>query len=430
LSLSAWLPTGLVFGRRAVTGAALAVIAVSFSLGGSAWAKPAFSLAALGWVGLLLVCLLTTPGKFLRFARSLGRVELVAFNLALTLVLAEASLRLYAAVTGDQLLIRETLDAYRLTPGRDYGNGLRGNQLGYPGPDFRVEKGAGVCRIAALGDSFAVGPAVPFADNYLTRLEKILPEVEVYNFGVSGAGPREYWTILNQHVWIYRPDLVLVSVFVGNDITEWLATPRHMDPRQYATYLLLSRGSRVLRERFRRADRPQEGRAFSTGNPATNGVSFPFSSPGLSVETFDEIEARRLEVCLKASRPGLERKWQRALGYLEAIVGACRKRRVPVFFIVIPDEFQVNAEVLARALQQAGLSAGDIDLDLPQRRLKVFLAEQGAPCLDLLSAFGETSSTYAPCDTHWNVRGNHLAAEQIAKWLVRQNQFELLTSAR
>jgi hypothetical protein len=404
--------TGLVFCRRVFTGAALAVVAVSFSLGGSAWAKPVFLSAVLGWSSLLVVC---TFGKHMKLRRPhsyLGRLELVAFNLALTLAMAETGLRLYAAVSGDQLLIRETLDAYRLDPGRDYGNGLHGNQLGYPGPDFRVERAPGVCRIAALGDSFAVGPAGPFVDNYLTRLQRILPDVEVYNFGVSGAGPREYWTILNHDVWAYHPDLVLVSIFVGNDITEWMATPRHMDPRQYATCLLLQRSGRLLLERWRVGQDSNPGAAG-----ATVAESYPTIGGQICQNTFDGIEARRLEICLKPTRPELERKWGRALGYLGAIVHACRQREVPVYFVLIPDEFQVNPAVLARALHQAGRNADEIDLDLPQQRLREFFAEQGMPCLDLLPAFAGIADTYAPRDTHWNVRGNHLAAREIAAFL-------------
>ena len=52
------------------------------------------------------------------------------------------------------------------------GAGLRGNGLGYSGHEFQQEKRPGVLRIAALGDSFALGPAVPFAANYLTLLER------------------------------------------------------------------------------------------------------------------------------------------------------------------------------------------------------------------------------------------------------------------
>jgi hypothetical protein len=39
------------------------------------------------------------------------------------------------------------------------------------------------------------------------------------------------------------------------------------------------------------------------------------------------------------------------------------------------------------------------------------------PCLDLQPAFAATPDTYAPRDTHWNARGNRLAAEHIAAWL-------------
>jgi hypothetical protein len=411
LIFSVWVSSRVVFCRRLFTGVVLGQAAVALILGGSSWARAGFLVFVLAWLAFLILGRWGRGKQVHEPAQVLRPLEVVAFNIALTLALAELSLRLYAAVSGNSLLIAETVAAYRLVPGRDYGNGLRGNQFGYPGPDFRVEKGSGVCRIAALGDSFAVGPAVPFADNYLTRLEKLLPNVEVYNFGVSGAGPREYWTILNQHVWTYRPDAVLVSVFVGNDITEWMATPRHMDPRQYATYLLLARGGKLLLEKG--------ARTLFTGAGNDSTEEKRVLTP-LSQVTFDEVEARRLAVCLKETQPDLERKWQRALGYLQAIIEACRERSVPIFFVLIPDEFQVNPGVLARALAKAGRETSEMDLPLPQRRLQQFCDSQGVPCLDLLPAFARTPQTYAPRDTHWNVRGNELAAEQLAAWLARR----------
>src|SRR5262249_38722881 len=154
---------------------------------------------------------------------------------------------------------------------------LRGNNLGYPGRDFEPQRQPGLLRIAALGDSFAVGPAVPFADNYLSLLDKSLCGVEIYNFGVSGAGPREYLALLRRDVWPQQPDLVLVSVFVGNDITETLATPRYLDPRQHALYLLAERGWRLLRERYRQ-------------EPSLDGATAQRAVTRLSPETFREVE--------------------------------------------------------------------------------------------------------------------------------------------
>ncbi|HLN31277.1 MAG TPA: SGNH/GDSL hydrolase family protein [Gemmataceae bacterium] len=397
----------LIFGRRALIGATAAYIAVSFTLGGTDWARPVFYACLAAWCVLILVGQLRAA-RFQaggRLYRSACFLEVIAFNLALTLVLAEWSLRAFAHHTGHSLLLSDALDAYRLRPGQDYGEGLHGNRLGYPGSEFQRDREQGVFRIAALGDSFAVGPAVAFADNYLTLLEKALPRAQVYNFGVSGTGPREYYTILKQDALSYAPDLVLVNVFVGNDITEIMATPRHFDPRQNSLYLLLTRSERLLREKWRRTRDVSPAPLDRLGAGA------------LSEASFRELEGKRMAVCLKAPPADLQKKWQRALTYLGSIIDACRKEGVAVAFVLIPDEFQVNPAVLADALPCSGAALEDLDLDLPQRRLQSFCAERGVPCLDLKPAFAIVSGTYAPRDTHWNARGNHLAAERIIAWI-------------
>jgi hypothetical protein len=412
------LAVSLRFLRRLSVGILLVYVAVSLALGGTPHAPAVFRLLALLWLVVVAAWYrrsLQGPGPVSaaappdrRLAKASRALELLATNVALALLLAETSLRLLAAYAGCSPLLSATLDAYRLRPGRDYGGGLRGNSLGYPGPDIPPVKKPGICRIAALGDSFAVGPAVPFADNYLTRLQQNLPGVEVCNFGVSAAGPREYRAVLARAVWPVRPDLVLVSVFVGNDITEELPIPRRLDPRGHALYLLCERGWRLACERRRQSA------------PAPAAAPDRLRAPPLSEDTFRAIEARRLAVCLTPPAPALERKWQRALAHLDRLVQDCRGRAVPVAFVLIPDELQVSPAVLAQAVRDARVEPGAVDLDLPQRRLSAFCAARGVPCLDLLPTFRGAPAAYAPRDTHWNVRGNHLAAAALARWLSDQ----------
>ncbi len=389
--------------RRLVVGVVLCYAVVALCLGGAACAPVVFRVLSLLWLFVLVCCwrrpILGTPPK------TVVVLELIATNLALTLLLAEACLRGLAASGASMLLLSSTLDAHRLRPGQDYGAGLRGNALGYPGPTIAPEKAPGSLRIAALGDSFAVGPAVPFAENYLTLLQKALPGAEVCNFGVSGAGPREYRAVLARDVWPLRPDLVLVCVFVGNDITEALPTPRYLDPRGHALYLLCQRGWLLACERRRQ--------------PASGPIADRLGTSPLSEQTFRAIEARRLAVCLTPPAAGLEAKWRRALGHLNCLIADCRRHGVPVAFVLIPDEFQVNSAVLDNALRDAKMERATCDLDLPQRRLRAFCAARAVPCLDLLPAFRQATDTYAPRDTHWNVRGNRLAAAEIANWLRR-----------
>jgi hypothetical protein len=263
-----------------------------------------------------------------------------------------------------------------------------------------IQKPSGVFRVAALGDSFAIGPAVSFEDNYLTRLQNTLPEIELLNFGVAGTGPREYLEILQTHARAFAPDLVLVSFFVGNDVTESLAAPRGLDSRQFLLYLAAERGLRVARQ-------PSQ-----SGNPTDR-----LAGSGFSPEQFLEIEARRLDVCRIAPVDGLEKKWNRALDRLAAIgelSSACGARYAVV---LIPDEFQVSAEVCEAARKQAAIGEAEIDLALPQKRVREFLAARQVPCLDLLPLFQGHPGAYAIRDTHWNALGNRLAAEAIAQWL-------------
>ena len=93
---------------------------------------------------------------------------------------------------------------------------------------------------------------------------------------------------------------------------------------------------------------------------------------------------------------------------------------MPVGFVLIPDEFQVHSDVLADALQETNLGHDEMDLDLPQLRLRAFCADRGVPCLDLKPFFDGVPDTYAFRDTHWNVQGNHLAAEKIAEWFSQE----------
>jgi GDSL-like Lipase/Acylhydrolase family len=398
----------LIGGRRLLLAVTLAYLFASLVFGGTPAARIVFLANSAGLGGLILAGTRrsisgTRPEQSSRPRKLLAGFELLGVNVALTLVLGEITLRSFAACTGRSWLLQDSLDAYRLRPGHDYGLGLRGNALGFPGPEFERRKRPGVLRIAALGDSFAVGPAVAFEDNYLTLLGRAFPYMEVYNFGVSGTGPREYRLILDQHVWDYEPDLVLVSIFVGNDISEWLATPRQMDPRQSALYTFFHRGWRTLREQSRQI-------------PGHAGPAARIRIAGLSPETFREIEGRRLAVCLATPPAGLEKKWQRALGYLEQMIEDCRGRQVLIAIVLIPDEFQVNPSVLAEALDAAKLSQSEVDLNVPQRRLQAFCAERDVPCLDLLPIFAGKTDTYAPRDTHWNQQGNYLAARSLAAW--------------
>ena len=85
--------------------------------------------------------------------------------------------------------------------------------------------------------------------------------------------------------------------------------------------------------------------------------------------------------------------------------------------VLIPDEFQVNDQLREEARLAAGWKAEEIEVELPQARLREFLSNRQIPCLDLLPVLKHCSETYALRDTHWNALGNRIASSAIADWL-------------
>lgn len=95
------------------------------------------------------------------------------------------------------------------------------NSIGFYGPEFTVEKPAGVLRIVCLGDSCTHFGPISYPDMLRAYLEKVAPgKFEVINAGVIGYTSFQGKKLLETEVLAWKPDIV--SVYFGwND--HWLA---------------------------------------------------------------------------------------------------------------------------------------------------------------------------------------------------------------
>jgi lysophospholipase L1-like esterase len=87
-----------------------------------------------------------------------------------------------------------------------------------------ARKARGELRIAVLGDSFMEGYSVGDDDHFSRRLEINLVEngtaTEVLNFGVGGYSPLQSYLAFKTEASQYRPDIVLLGMFLENDLRE------------------------------------------------------------------------------------------------------------------------------------------------------------------------------------------------------------------
>jgi hypothetical protein len=92
------------------------------------------------------------------------------------------------------------------------GKGLTSNSEGLRGSrEFAVPKPAGVRRIALFGDSFTFGEDVGDDDTFAAQMARLLPDVEILNFGVHGYGHDQMLLYMREALPRFQPDVVLIG---------------------------------------------------------------------------------------------------------------------------------------------------------------------------------------------------------------------------
>ena len=282
------------------------------------------------------------------------------------------------------------------------------NSRGFKDLEFKTQKAEGTYRILGLGDSFAFG-VVPYRYNYLTLLEDTLnrggKKAEVINMGIPSVGPKEYLALLVNEGLELKPDMVMVSFFVGNDFEE--PSPRKLYSYSYFAsflyYVVISQTK-------------LKG-TFSHGRAKYDDTAASFKD-----EVFVELESARSEIYRKQN-PNFERLLSEAVRDLARIKQICDQRHIALMVVMIPDNVQVDPALQAKVLLFRGSNGRpeDFDFALPNRLLSNKLNALNIEYFDLLDDFvaeGSRTVLYKPNDTHWNIAGNKLAAELIATRLL------------
>jgi len=295
------------------------------------------------------------------------------------------------------------------------------NRDGFRDRDHPPVKPAGVRRILGVGDSFVYG-AVPLADNFLRISERLLnaaapdDSTEVLLLGAPGYSPENEAALLENFGLGLDPDLVVLNIFVGNDISgipvrgEVIAGRMYF-PHSPIGWLNLLRKSRLFQmtesmvyRRLKDRVRGDEARAVSDTT--------------LCDDLYLAMVGHNLPVYRSLPSPQLEKLWDETTGYLDRMVIDCHRAGVPLLVVLIPAEEQVDPRVRDRILAGLSLEPEDYDFDLPQRRLRAWAADREVKVLDLLPVMRRehrpAARLYLPCDTHWNARGNALAARELA----------------
>jgi hypothetical protein len=85
--------------------------------------------------------------------------------------------------------------------------------------EVAIERAPGVSRVFVVGDSFTAGWGVPVDHVFSERLAA-LSGADVINAGVDAFGTGQEWLLFRERGIAYKPDVVVVGLFVGNDFRD------------------------------------------------------------------------------------------------------------------------------------------------------------------------------------------------------------------
>ena len=322
----------------------------------------------------------------------------------------ELSLRAYHAFEPLFIFHDDSYNRFRGKPHADDWN-FKLNSRGFKDIEFGPRE-AGTLRVVAIGDSFTFG-VVPYQYNFLTLLDDELDddagEVEILNMGIPAVGPPVYLSLLVDEGMALDPDLVLLSLYVGNDFHE--SHPRDEKRALYTYSYLASLAMYLTRIRPQFEGVVPHGAGFYLDH-------IPTLSEGAHLNM-----ARNRGFLFLEGHPQFLRLADEALSYLTQIQALCDQRGVPLLVVIIPDELQVDRSLRRRV--QRGWNLAQQQRwrdDQPNTLLAARFAKAGIDSVDLLEPFRAESasgSLYRPRDSHWNIPGNRLAADQLLPRLRR-----------
>lgn len=355
-------------------------------------------------------------------------------SLAVVFALAEVSLRFVAPQKTYSEMLRRSSPIYvkddilikQLRPGYEVGgasetvDGIRSgtgfNSMGYRGKEIVSAKGDQT-RIWIVGDSFTFGVGLENEDTYSAVLEDQLrasrsDPIEVINAGVPGRWVDEYYLDLKHRGLALEPDIVLVGIYIRNDLDG-------PDARGHSWPEVDDEGLpiRITFDAIRIED-GYEVRAIRKTRwklplVRDSHVAQLFYDAGKVVD--QQIRGRSVKNAhLYENRydPEAADAVERVQLLLRGMKGLADQSGARFVVLLFPGRDQVYPE------RYEALSG--VDLDKPQRELRSFLESEEIEVLDLLPhlrAASDEPSLFFVNDDHWAVGGHAVVAEAIAEHL-------------
>ncbi|MFN8179180.1 MAG: GDSL-type esterase/lipase family protein [bacterium] len=303
------------------------------------------------------------------------------------------------------------------------------NRRGLLGPERPYDKPAGVHRVLLLGDSYTESMQVPYAQTWGALLEKSLGAGwEVINGGVAGYGTDNSLLELKREYAKYRPDVVFLLFFTGNDVSdndfELYGPDRGSRPKPW--YSLDSTGGLVLHDSP--MPLPRSARARLKSALRTRSHLYRFVKDRLTmVRTARGYKKgsksgvpRPWYVYSKAPAPDFDRAWRTTAALLHALRAETDSTGAFLAAGTLPTDWRIEPDQRRQVLSAypAMADTSQWDFALADRKAAAIFAAEGIPSVDLTPSLEDArrAANVPLYGDHLTAAGHRVVAERLAQF--------------
>lgn len=354
--------------------------------------------------------------------------------LAIQFVIFESAMRVWgsseAAPSFQGLFTDDPVIGYRLNPGArtrfetvEFAAQIDINSSGVRDSEEIGPKPPGERRIVVLGDSLVLSVQVDFHQTFGELLERRLNadapagvRYRVINAGVQGYGPVEELLFFRTVARAFEPDVVLTTIFVGNDAEEAVISERRLagDARpvvETASENLVT----ALRRLVRRSMVLQVLRLRVRA--ATDRLVPAMAPPEAPLQSY----------AAGAAAPRIQRGVEITRSVVESIASEAAAIGARTAVVLMPARFQVDDADYGRLEATVSEAGGKLDRDGANRRFDEALASLPIPRIDLLPAMRQRlpgPALFYQETVHLTPHGHEVVADALEQFLREQ---QLLT---
>lgn len=316
--------------------------------------------------------------------------------------------------------------------GKEYGASFTFNKKGMRGGDIPYENADKRKRLLFLGDSFLTSVQVGLEDHFVTLLDRELNSevkngVEIISYGVGGWDNVQELIYLKNEGYRYKPDIVVIFFYIGNDINGNYGRWFHENLGQYT-----QREDIDLNYRLKEKTNPvklfkefflQRSHFLNAVYKATSSSKFRDMLRGLNrkIGVIEIPELDKSAESLSASER-IEKGWDITFKLMDLLKDYCSLHNMRLVYVIIPPDGQIYPDHLQEEFK--AIQRDNWGCDNAQPRAIKALEEKGIDYIDLTPYFKKEAEKnkaillYMKDDLHWTKAGHRFLADILNNYLL------------